>query len=360
MRASAAQMAARIGPECVLIEYGSGSSTKTPLLLDQLERPVAYMPDRHLARGARGIRRRRSPRATRPRGPPVCADYTRGVQLPATRRPPARRVAYYPGSTLGNFVPEDAKRFLAQIGEVCGPGGGLLIGADLKKDPLMLHRAYNDALGITAAFNLNILRAAESRARREFRPRPLPPLRLLQPGLRASRDAPGQPGAPDRAHRRVRPSPSSAAKASGPRPRTSTTRTSSPPSPPPRLARRADVDRRPQPVQRRLPRPRLVGLHARRQFAQERGLPARARRVTFGPGRQRGGAALPGLGASKGGWDFAWPSLSRSAAASPVSGDYKLPFVIARVVHRHDHRVVRLLPVRGADRVPGAAVLSER
>jgi dimethylhistidine N-methyltransferase len=88
---------------------------------------------------------------------PVCADYTRTFELPETRSPAKRRVAYYPGSTLGNFVPEDAKRFLRRIGEVCGPGGGLLIGVDLKKDPLMLHRAYNDALGITAAFNLNIL-----------------------------------------------------------------------------------------------------------------------------------------------------------------------------------------------------------
>jgi dimethylhistidine N-methyltransferase len=95
---------------------------------------------------------------------PVCADYTAPFSLPAPRRSPKRRVAYYPGSTLGNFVPEDARRFLRRIGEVCGPGGGLLLGVDLKKDPLMLHRAYNDALGITAAFNLNILR----RLNREF------------------------------------------------------------------------------------------------------------------------------------------------------------------------------------------------
>jgi hypothetical protein len=89
---------------------------------------------------------------------PICADYTRHVRLPGTRSAAARRVAYYPGSTLGNFVPEDARRFLRTIGEVCGPGGGLIIGTDQKKDPLMLHRAYNDALGITADFNLNVLR----------------------------------------------------------------------------------------------------------------------------------------------------------------------------------------------------------
>jgi dimethylhistidine N-methyltransferase len=157
MRASAAQMAARIGPECVLIEYGSGSSTKTPLLLDQLERPVAYMPidiSREVLEESADAIAARYPDLE---VIPICADYTRGVQLPTTRKAPGRRVAYYPGSTLGNFVPEDAKRFLRNIGEVCGPGGGLLLGVDLKKDPLMLHRAYNDALGITAAFNLNIL-----------------------------------------------------------------------------------------------------------------------------------------------------------------------------------------------------------
>jgi dimethylhistidine N-methyltransferase len=88
---------------------------------------------------------------------PVCADYTTSVDLPADLPPHARRIAYYPGSTIGNFVPEDARRFMARMADVCGPRGGLLIGVDLKKDPLMLHRAYNDALGVTAAFNTNIL-----------------------------------------------------------------------------------------------------------------------------------------------------------------------------------------------------------
>ncbi|HLZ31793.1 MAG TPA: L-histidine N(alpha)-methyltransferase [Chloroflexota bacterium] len=158
MRAAAAQMAERIGPECLLIEYGSGSSTKTPLLLDQLERPVAYMPidiSREVLQDSAAAIASRYPGLE---VLPICADYTRSVQLPTTRAAAARRVAYYPGSTLGNFVPEAARRFLKTIGEVCGPGGGLLIGTDQKKDPLMLHRAYNDALGITADFNLNILR----------------------------------------------------------------------------------------------------------------------------------------------------------------------------------------------------------
>jgi dimethylhistidine N-methyltransferase len=158
MRASAAQMGECLGPECVVVEYGSGSSTKTPLLLDRLERPVAYVPidiSREILQQSAHMIARRYPRL---KVLPVCADYTRLAHLPISHPPARRRVAYYPGSTLGNFVPEDAKRFLRAIGDVCGPGGGLLIGVDLKKDPLMLHRAYNDALGITADFNLNVLR----------------------------------------------------------------------------------------------------------------------------------------------------------------------------------------------------------
>jgi dimethylhistidine N-methyltransferase len=158
MRASAAEMAACLGPECLLLEYGSGSSTKTPLLLDHLERPAGYVPIdiscQVLGASAAAIARRYPHLQVLP----VCADYTAPFNVPQPRARVARRAAYYPGSTIGNFVPEDAKRFLARIGEVCGPGGGLLIGVDLKKDPLMLHRAYNDALGITAAFNSNILR----------------------------------------------------------------------------------------------------------------------------------------------------------------------------------------------------------
>jgi uncharacterized SAM-dependent methyltransferase len=86
---------------------------------------------------------------------------TASLQLPVCKQ----RLAYYPGSTIENFVPGDALRFLTKIAEVCGRDGGLLIGVDLKKDPLMLHRAYNDALGVTSAFNLNIL----ARLNREFR-----------------------------------------------------------------------------------------------------------------------------------------------------------------------------------------------
>ena len=158
MRDAGAEIAARLGPDVLLIEYGSGSSTKTRILLDHLERPAGYVPidisREQLQRSADKLAHA-YPRLT---VEPVCADYTAPFELPRLGAKSGRRVAYYPGSTIGNFVPEDARRFLARIADMSGSSGGLLIGVDLKKDPLMLHRAYNDALGITASFNLNILR----------------------------------------------------------------------------------------------------------------------------------------------------------------------------------------------------------
>jgi dimethylhistidine N-methyltransferase len=158
MRTAASEMASRLGQQCLVIEYGSGTSLKTRVLLDQLQRPAGYIP---IDISREQLRQSASALASAYPGLavlPVCADYTASLELPRELPDCARRVAYYPGSTIGNFVPEDARRFLAKIARVCGPEGGLLIGVDLKKDPLMLHRAYNDALGITAAFNLNILR----------------------------------------------------------------------------------------------------------------------------------------------------------------------------------------------------------
>jgi dimethylhistidine N-methyltransferase len=154
MRTAAPEMAARMGPQCLLIEYGSGSSTKTRLLLDHLDRPAGYVPI-----DISGEQLQSSAAAIRQAYPglevlPVAADYTAGFDIPAPRQRPRRRIAYYPGSTIGNFVPDEARRFLARMARQCE---GLLIGVDLKKDPLMLHRAYNDALGVTARFNLNLL-----------------------------------------------------------------------------------------------------------------------------------------------------------------------------------------------------------
>ena len=87
---------------------------------------------------------------------PVCADYTSDFELPVPSKPVLRRVAYFPGSTIGNFDREPARRFLRQIAKACA-GGGLLIGVDLKKDFNILHRAYNDSQGVTAQFNKHLL-----------------------------------------------------------------------------------------------------------------------------------------------------------------------------------------------------------
>jgi L-histidine Nalpha-methyltransferase len=156
LRDRAAEMADIFGPHCVLIEYGSGSSRKTRLLLDRLREPAAYVPvdisAEHLLLSARALARRYPGLTIRP----VAADFTRSFSLPPL--PAAdRRVVFFSGSTVGNFQPPEAVGLLVHIARLVGPGGGLLIGVDLKKDRKTLERAYNDAAGVTAAFNLNLL-----------------------------------------------------------------------------------------------------------------------------------------------------------------------------------------------------------
>ena len=151
------EMAAALGPDCRLVEYGSGSSVKTRLLLDRLTDPAAYVPvdisRQHLLATAAKLSRRY------PHIPiqPVDADFTEPHALPEPRSFARRTVVYFPGSTIGNFAANDAVRLLARIGDQCGPGGGLLIGVDLKKPRPILEGAYNDARGVTRAFNLNLL-----------------------------------------------------------------------------------------------------------------------------------------------------------------------------------------------------------
>ncbi|MDD9985939.1 MAG: L-histidine N(alpha)-methyltransferase [Spirochaetaceae bacterium] len=157
MAAAAAEMGRIIGPGRVLIEYGSGSSAKTCALLDHLSCPAAYVPiDVSRAQLETAVA------AVRDRYPalevcPVCADYNRPVTLPpAAARGP--RVAYFPGSTVGNFNLQEAVPFLNGIARTVGPGGCLLVGVDLPKERAVLEAAYDDRQGVTAAFNLNVLR----------------------------------------------------------------------------------------------------------------------------------------------------------------------------------------------------------
>jgi L-histidine Nalpha-methyltransferase len=157
MRQHAAEMSAWLGEGCLLMEYGSGNSMKTRLLLDHLQKPAGYIPidvsSEHLERCARAL-------ALDYRGlevMPLCADFTQPLALPATARQPARRCVYFPGSTVGNCTPTEAIDLLRRTAELCGAGGGLLLGADLQKDSAVIEAAYNDRHGVTAAFNRNLL-----------------------------------------------------------------------------------------------------------------------------------------------------------------------------------------------------------
>jgi dimethylhistidine N-methyltransferase len=157
MRQEAASMAALVGPECLLVEYGSGNGTKIRLLLDQLADPVAYVPveisEASLQQSVRKLARLYPSLEILP----VRADFTQPFALPQTKKRPRRRVVYFPGSTIGNCTSQEAIALLRRTVQLCGPGGGMLLGADRKKDPAIIEAAYNDASGVTAAFNFNLL-----------------------------------------------------------------------------------------------------------------------------------------------------------------------------------------------------------
>lgn len=153
----AAEMASLLGPNCLLLEYGSGSSSKTRMLLDHLPEPAGYVPldvsGGHLHRSAAALRAEYPGLEVLP----LCADFTRPLRVPRPKRRADRRVVYFPGSTIGNFTPRAALTLLRRTARRCGPGGGLLLGVDLQKDPRVIEAAYNDARGVTAAFNRNLL-----------------------------------------------------------------------------------------------------------------------------------------------------------------------------------------------------------
>jgi dimethylhistidine N-methyltransferase len=154
---NAAEIAAQMGQHSRLIELGSGASRKVRILLNALDRPAAYVAvdisGDHLREAALNLAE------DFPELPviAVCADYTRPFAMPPLPGPPGKRVGFFPGSTIGNFDPEAATRFLGNCARFLGSGGEMLIGVDLKKDPVILDAAYNDRAGITAAFNLNLL-----------------------------------------------------------------------------------------------------------------------------------------------------------------------------------------------------------
>lgn len=164
-----AEMAAALGPGVRLIELGSGSAVKTELLLARLEQPAAYVPieisREHLLAAAARIA------ADFPglEVLPVTADFTEPFDLPEPRRHAVRRnVAFFPGSTIGNFPRAMAADLLCATRRAVGAGGAMLIGVDLKKDRAVLERAYNDPAGVTAEFNLNLLVRLNRELRADF------------------------------------------------------------------------------------------------------------------------------------------------------------------------------------------------
>jgi len=157
LRENIANITADLEHHCLVVEYGAGSGLKTKILLAELDDPAAYVPidiSREALLGCAEDLRSEFPDLEIL---PVCADFTQHFQLPQSAIPPQRRVVFFPGSTIGNFTPEHAAQFLKRCAELCGPGGGILLGVDLQKSRETLEAAYDDAEGTTAKFNLNLL-----------------------------------------------------------------------------------------------------------------------------------------------------------------------------------------------------------
>ena len=157
MHAHLPEIAGLVGPRAAVIELGAGSNQKVRLLLDHLEEPAAYVPvdisPDYLLEQAQALARDYPDVHVQP----VFADFTKPFALPEHPVEPERNLVFFPGSTIGNFTRRRALSLLDVMAAEAKTGGALLIGVDLKKDPDILHAAYNDSQGVTAAFNLNLL-----------------------------------------------------------------------------------------------------------------------------------------------------------------------------------------------------------
>jgi dimethylhistidine N-methyltransferase len=161
LRQHAREIAAIVGPDVVVVEFGAGAAEKVRLLLEALQRPAGYLPidisGPHLSAAVAPLQRAYPDVVMRV----VAGDFTQALPLPAPLPQARARIGFFPGSTIGNFTPEEALEFLHNAAAMLRTGGssgaGLLIGVDLVKDPAILHAAYNDSAGVTAAFNLNLL-----------------------------------------------------------------------------------------------------------------------------------------------------------------------------------------------------------
>ena len=162
------EIATRIGSGRILVEYGSGASIKTRLLLDTLKAVAAYIPIDICQSALRASKLALAEAYPNLPIVPVCGDYTCQLDLPVLS--PTRGVAgFFPGSTIGNLDARAAVDFLKRVRTYCGSDGKLLIGVDLRKDEPTLLAAYDDGEGITAQFNLNILRVLNREHNASFR-----------------------------------------------------------------------------------------------------------------------------------------------------------------------------------------------
>ena len=158
MEACVEEIAELAGEQASLIEFGSGSSMKTRMMLRHLRSPAVYVPvdisAEHLLESQRSLQ------ADFPdiEVIPVVADFTHPFDLPNPTTLPLRNIVYFPGSTLGNFEKHGAIELLRVMHQEAGADGALVIGVDLQKDPAVIHAAYNDSAGVTARFNVNMLR----------------------------------------------------------------------------------------------------------------------------------------------------------------------------------------------------------
>jgi dimethylhistidine N-methyltransferase len=160
LRQAVPDLVRHIGEECLLVELGSGASRKVRLLLEEL-RPSGYVGvdiSREFLLSSTQALARDYPWLE---VHAACVDFSHSLVIPHCDDK-MHKVAFFPGSSIGNFDPDDAQRLLKEIGELVGSGGHLLIGVDLKKDIAVLNSAYNDVAGITAAFNLNLLERIRS------------------------------------------------------------------------------------------------------------------------------------------------------------------------------------------------------
>lgn len=143
------------GDGFALVEFGSGSSTKVRILFDAMRSRDCYVPvdiSPELLRVSAEELTREYPDL---RVAAVCADYTQPFDMPDCHA--ERKVIFFPGSTIGNMEPDEARGFIANAAQRISPGDSMIVGFDLKKDPAILNAAYNDAAGVTAEFNRNLL-----------------------------------------------------------------------------------------------------------------------------------------------------------------------------------------------------------